>query len=58
MLYKVLGMIVWRIGKRVARRKAGGSPAPLLAGALVAVLVASPCAARRARAATARPART
>jgi hypothetical protein len=40
MLYKVLGMIVWRIGKRVARRKAGGSPAPLLAGALVAVLVA------------------
>jgi hypothetical protein len=40
MLYKLLGMIVWRIGRRVLRRKAGASPAPLLAGGLVAVLVA------------------
>ena len=41
MLYKVLGMIVWRIAKRVLRRKAG-APAPrgVLAAGLVAVLVA------------------
>ena len=41
MLYKLLGMIVWRIGKRVLRRKATTAPAPpaLLAGGLVAVLV-------------------
>jgi hypothetical protein len=42
MLYKLLGMIVWRIGKRVVRRKAANAPAPpaLLAGGLVDVLVA------------------
>jgi hypothetical protein len=42
MLYKLLGMIIWRIGKRVLRRKAAAAPAPaaLLAGGLVAVLVA------------------
>jgi hypothetical protein len=42
MLYKLLGMIVWRIGRRVLRRNAANAPVPpaLLAGGLVAVLVA------------------
>jgi len=42
MLYKLLGMIVWRVGKRVLRRRYGATMAPpaVLAGGLVAVLVA------------------
>ena len=42
MLYKLLGMIVWRVGKRVLQRKYGSTMAPpsVLAGGLVAVLVA------------------
>ena len=42
MLYKLLGMIVWRIGKLMLRRKVGSkktSPA-VFAGGLFAVLVA------------------
>ena len=39
MLYKLIGMMVWKIGRRVLRRKAGASPAPLLAGGLLAVLL-------------------
>ena len=41
MLYKLLGMIVWRVGKRVLQRKYGSTVAPpaVLAGGLVAVLV-------------------
>ena len=41
MLYKLLGMLVWRIGKRVLRRKFGvATPPPaVLAGGLVAVLL-------------------
>jgi hypothetical protein len=42
MLYKLLGIIVWRVGKRVLRRKYGATMAPpaVLAGGLVAVLAA------------------
>ena len=42
MLYKFLGMIVWRVAKRVLQRKYGSTMAPpaVLAGGLVAVLVA------------------
>jgi hypothetical protein len=42
MLYKLLGMIVWRVGKRVLQRKYGSTMAPpaVLAGGLVAVLAA------------------
>jgi len=40
MLYKLLGMLVWRVGKRVLRRRYGTAMAPpaLLAGVIVAVL--------------------
>ena len=39
MLYKLLGMLVWKAGKTFLRRKNGPTyrPAPLLAGAVVAV---------------------
>jgi hypothetical protein len=42
MLYKLLGMIVWRVGKFVLRRKYGAKMAPpaVLAGGVVAVLLA------------------
>ena len=40
MLYKLLGMLVWRVVKRAMRRRSGAAIAPpaVLAGALVAVL--------------------
>ena len=41
MLYKLLGMLIWRVGKRFLRRKYGTAMAPpaVLAGGLVAVLL-------------------
>jgi hypothetical protein len=41
MLYKLLGMLVWRAGKRVLRRRYGVAMAPpaVLAAGLVAVLL-------------------
>ena len=50
MFYKLLGIVVWRIGKRVLRRKYGAArlAEPLLAGGLVAVLVAVAFVWRRA----------
>lgn len=42
MLYKLLGMVVWKGGKAFLRRKYGRTyvPVPLLVGGLVAVLLA------------------
>jgi prepilin signal peptidase PulO-like enzyme (type II secretory pathway) len=42
MLYKLLGMFVWKGAKMVLRRKYGPTyvPVPLLAGVAVAVLLA------------------
>ena len=42
MLYKLLGMIVWKVGKLFLRRKYGATMAPpaVLAGGVVAVLLA------------------
>jgi hypothetical protein len=41
MLYKLLGMIVWRIGKLMLRRKFGSKKAPpaVFAGGLLALVV-------------------
>ncbi|HYM58236.1 MAG TPA: hypothetical protein VES79_09755 [Solirubrobacteraceae bacterium] len=41
MLYKLLGMVVWKAAKTFLRRKYGPTyvPVPVLAGALVALLV-------------------
>lgn len=41
MFYRLLGMLVWTVGKRVLRRKNGATylPKPLLAVGLVIVLV-------------------
>ena len=43
MFYKLLGMLVWRVAKWFLRRKYGSapSPKPLLAGGLVALLLAA-----------------
>jgi hypothetical protein len=40
MLYKLLGMIVWKGAKVVLRRKYGGTyaPKPLVAGAILAIV--------------------
>ena len=42
MLYKLLGMMVWKGGKLVMRRKYGSTyaPKPVLAGAVVALVAA------------------
>ena len=42
MFYKLLGMLVWKAGKTFLRRKYGRTyvPVPVLAGAVVAVLLA------------------
>ena len=42
MLYKLLGMMVWKGGKLVMRRKYGSTyaPKPLLAGAVIAAVAA------------------
>jgi hypothetical protein len=49
MFYKLLGMVVWRGAKLVLRRKYGRTyvPVPLLAGGIVAVLLAVLLIARR-----------
>ena len=40
MFYKLLGMLVWRLGKLFLRRRYGSTyaPKPLLAGVVVAVV--------------------
>jgi hypothetical protein len=42
MFYKLLGMVVWRGGKRFLRRRYGPTyaPKPLLAGAVIAAVAA------------------
>lgn len=39
--YQVLGFVVWKVAVRVIRRRFGGAPTKIAAGALVAAVVAA-----------------